>query len=289
MCLAALFLPNDTIHTTCIANFHLKKVASSQKISFSKIQHSLAEIKVRLLFALQRLETWRCKSMRKWKREIKRKKKEGGRQRKRDFKVLLCGKIIIPSGGGATGRQPLCTKMVSAASLHHQETRQINSHTDTLFLTISFPLSPFLWKVTTLTRVQRAETPCLCIFSHSSSDDVTSPPWRLRVKPNFLYIKVPPLWGALVGQTSAPLRWFNQRWCFNKANALYGFGRVLSAKSFVSPPASQVLPVSYFNQETEHCAELQTGQTGRWIPCDSLNPIQQINASWCGQPTCTFP
>jgi len=56
-----------------------------------------------------------------------------------------------------------------------------------------------------LWRVERVETPGLCIFSNSCSADVSSPPWCLPLKPHFLYIKAPPLWGALVGKNRVSL------------------------------------------------------------------------------------
>lgn len=65
-----------------------------------------------------------------------------------------------------------CTEMVSAASLFHLDNQQISSHIDI----------QQLWKV------NPTETCCLCIFSNSSSDDVTSPPRCLPVKPHFLSI-----------------------------------------------------------------------------------------------------
>lgn len=52
-----------------------------------------------------------------------------------------------------------------------------------------------------------------------------SSPQCLPVKPHFPYIKAPPLWVVLVGQTSAPASWFNPRRRSNVASTLYGFGR----------------------------------------------------------------
>lgn len=175
--------------------------------------------------------------MQKWKCELKRKTRDG--DRKRDFKVR--GKIIIPSGGGATGhsvqrwcQQPIYSPPGLTACPH-----KLISHHLTCLCSIFFLESGVSQK--------------LSVLKHPVSASSQTPPvmmWALlpgvsQSNPISSTSKPHPCEELCLEKTCSPLRYLNLRWRSNKANALY-FGREQASTGTLSgfPPTTPSRSVS---------------------------------------------
>lgn len=208
----------------------------------------------------KRLEPGRCKSMQTWKWEIKRKK---GWRQQNTSKCLGSGKIIISSGGGgATGHHLSAQKMLSASTLQHPRTQWIPSHGFSHHLNLPRSII-FLEETGNFQKFSVVQRPA------SASSQTCAPmmwpgaPWCHPVEPYFLYIKAPPLWGALHGKKTE-LFWGGLIWDDAlKKPTLYFFGRKQASRSGF-PPTSGSCSVSYC---TVQCSGFKTVQ---------MNPMRLI-------------
>lgn len=209
----------------------------------------------------------------------KKREKDGERG---DFKV--CGEMIIPCGGGATSHH-LCVKRWCQQPIYTTG-NPVDKLTHFLF-TISIPLSSFLWKVAILKSMTCWKTLPLHLLKHvqwwcglSSLVSCSQASFPLHQSP------IPVRSIARTNQRSS--EGVSSSVTQIKTQPTHCLGRRQACTE--TPSSFPPTPLLVFSVNQVYCLMFRAPDrsSDRSIMCSSLNPIQQVNSEWSGQPTWSF-